>query len=255
MARLEEPEKPENHERWLITYADMITLLMVFFIVLYASSIVDSNKFQSLAASLQQAFNVDVLQGFDLETTSADPAAAEALVAALKQDVESLRSELDALRGPALSRGDIAVEVNREGILISIYGNLLFDSGKATINYEALDVLQRVARAIATKPYPMRVEGHTDNIPIDTQVYPSNWELSTARATAVVRYLIDSGISPQRVQAVGYGETRPLNGNLNRDQRARNRRVDIQLIYLPSLQALSDADIGRITAGRAAGAQ
>ena len=255
MARLEEPEKPENHERWLITYADMITLLMVFFIVLYASSIVDSNKFQSLAASLQQAFNVDVLEGFDLETTSADPAAAEALVAALKQDVESLRSELDALRGPGLSRGDIAVEVNREGILISIYGNLLFDSGKATINYEALDVLQRVARAIATKPYPMRVEGHTDNIPIDTQVYPSNWELSTARATAVVRYLIDSGISPQRVQAVGYGETRPLNGNLNREQRGRNRRVDIQLIYLSSLQALGDGDIRRITAGGAAGAQ
>lgn len=236
MARLEEPEKPENHERWLITYADMITLLMVFFIVLYASSIVDSNKFKSLASSLQQAFNVDVLEGFDLETTSADPAAAEALVSALKQDVESLQGELDALRGPGLSRGDIAVEVNREGILISIYGNLLFDSGKASINYEALDVLQHVARVIATKPYPIRVEGHTDNIPIETQLYPSNWELSTARATAVVRYLIDSGISPLRVQAVGYGETRPLTENLNRDQRARNRRVDIQLIYLPSLQ-------------------
>ena len=252
MARIEEPEKPANHERWLITYADMITLLMVFFVVLYASSAVDTNKFKSLATSLQQAFNVDVLKGFDLDTRTTDPATAESLVVTLQRDLEAIDRELEGLRGSGLSRGDVAVEVNREGIVISIYGNLLFDSGKATINYGALDVLRRIARIIGSSLYPIRVEGHTDNIPIVTELYPSNWELSSARATAVVRYLIDSGVNPQRAQAVGYGDTRPLNENADREQRARNRRVDIQLLYLESLHPLSDADIRRVTSGQSA---
>ncbi|MBI2885954.1 MAG: OmpA family protein [Chloroflexi bacterium] len=243
--RAKEQEKPENHERWLITYADMITLLMVFFIVLYASSVTDRAKFDSLATALQQAFNVDVLKGIDPAPTAPDPGSSGALAQLLARDLERLQQVIDPLRGAAPSVGGMETELNREGILISLYGNLLFDSGKATLKDEALGVLTQLSRTLAPLPNTVRVEGHTDSIPIQSAMYPSNWELSAARATAVVRYFAVAGINPQRMQATGYGETRPRNPNDTREQRARNRRVDIQLSY-PEAQRLTSADLRQI---------
>lgn len=253
--RAREVEQAENHERWLITYADMITLLMVFFIVLYAGSVADSAKFKDLSVSLQQAFNVDVLKASDSLAQTPNRAGSDNLVQAVRSDLEFVTREMDSLRAPGLATGGLEVEANQEGILISLHGNLLFDSGKATLKDEAIPTLARLTAVLRRLPYPIRVEGHTDNVAIQTSLYPSNWELSAARATAVVRHLVDGGISAQRLQAAGFGETRPRGDNTTREQRARNRRVDIQILYAGAAQRLTDADLQRIQAARAEGLQ
>lgn len=251
--RAPEVEKAESHERWLITYADMITLLMVFFIVLYAGSVTDTAKFKDLSVSLQQAFNVDVLKGSDALAQTPNRAGRDSLVEAIRSDLEFVTREMDSLRAPGFATGGLDVEANHEGMLISLYGNLLFDSGKATLKDEAAPTLSRLITVLRRLPHSVRVEGHTDNVPIQTVLYPSNWELSTARATAVVRHFVDAGLNPQRLQAAGYGETRPRGDNTTRDQRARSRRVDIQILYPGAAQRLTDADLQRLQAARAEG--
>ncbi len=239
--RVEEPEKPANHERWLITYADMVTLLMALFIVLYAVSVADQTKFDKLAESLSQAFGVEVLEGNDPDYAVPN-ISGSALFEDIRRDLNSLQDRLDALQAVGPGSGGVSAKRNREGILISLYGNFLFDSGKATVNDEALSVLEAVVAEI-DPDHPIRVEGHTDNIPIDTVLYPSNWELSSARATSVVRSLIELGVKPERLQAAGYGENRPVVDNDSRDNRARNRRVDLQITYPTTLDALTDGSV------------
>jgi chemotaxis protein MotB len=174
--------------------------------------------------------------------------AGSSLVERIRNEFQQVQSEIDALRGSGPTTGSVAVEVNREGILISMYGNFLFDPGKASLNDDALVALDKIAALLLGSSNAIRVEGHTDNIAPDSVLYPSNWELSSARATSVVRHLIKDGIDPARLQAVGYGETRPLNANRTREDRARNRRVDIQIIY-PQAINLSDADISSLQRG------
>ena len=246
-APLELEQQSESHDRWLITYADMITLLMVLFVVLYAGSVADAHKFTMLAAGLQQAFNPNVLQSRSVIASTGETQSSGPLLAAMLQDLQQLRTEVDSITGRGPSGGGVEMSANREGIVISLYGNLLFDSGKATINDDSVEVLRRVARILSSLPNPLRVEGHTDNILIDTALYPSNWELSTARGAAVVRHVLAMGISPARMQVVGYGDTHPLNPNDTREQRARNRRVDIQIIY-PGATALTLEDLRSLQA-------
>ena len=146
--------------------------------------------------------------------------------------------------------GGVSVHQSREGITISIWGNILFDSGKASIKTGSSHMLESLASTLVRIPNDIRIEGHTDNIPINTPLYPSNWELSTTRATSVARYLASLEVNEKRMGAVGYGEFRPIVDNDSREHRARNRRVDILVIYpeapslIPDLKELGEASVG-----------
>lgn len=242
-----------NHERWLITYADLITLLMVFFVVMFAMSRADVAKFAKLQASLQRAFNVEVLRGEvptalngengTLSPTSAiqDSLTTQSVVAPdtrLIATMEQLRQALLQVPLPEQSRGSVQVGTARDGVAISLAGNALFDSGKAELKPEGLALLDALAERVRELPNQIRIEGHTDNTPIATPLYPSNWELSSARATTVARYLAErGGISPGRLIAAGYGEHRPVASNETREGRARNRRVDVIVVSTPAQPA------------------
>jgi chemotaxis protein MotB len=265
MARKKHHEEAHvNHERWLITYADMLTLLMVLFIVLFSMSTTDAKKFFALKASLQQAFNVDVLRGDESKTLSGDagsafvsqmmnqPLTKEVIAMTgrntpdphLVQSLSELRSAAEQIPVPSESSGHVEVGASREGIVISLSGNLLFDSGKSDLKPQGLVLLDTLAERLKKMSNEIRIEGHTDNVPIATPLYPSNWELSSSRAITVGRYLTEhNGIAPARLVAAGYGEYRPVVTNDTREGRARNRRVDIVVLF-PQLQspAASAAD-------------
>ena len=226
----------ENAERWLLTYADLITLLMVFFVVLYSMSSADSTKWKQISAALQQAFNVDVLQGQSATSIDSSAAAPAPPIDNLINDSEvpqvtRLQNKIQAVLDGASQAPDVTVGVDREGVVIRLSGSYLFDSGRAELKPNSLAVLDAVAAEIRPLANDVRVDGHTDSTPIDSPRYPTNWELSTARALAVTRYFSESdGIRADRLMAAGFGEFRPLVPNDSREHRAQNRRVEIHLL-------------------------
>jgi len=226
-ARHQEHEH-ENHERWLITYADLITLLLVFFVVMYSISRADLEKFQRVSSSLRAAFNLDVLEG---------AAPARRIATPLEQDPRfaaylGVRAEMMALLTRlGLDRESAEVELTYEGIVIHLSDALLFPPGQAQLRPEAARVLDGIAAILAALPNQVRVEGHTDNVPPPAGAYPDNWELSVMRAVSAVRYLTDvSGLPPERLSAVGHGQYRPRADNSTLEGRRKNRRVDIVIV-------------------------
>lgn len=218
----------ENLERWLITYADLITLLLIFFVVMYAISRADLAKFQQVASSIRAAFNLDVLQ--------AAPSG-PAVVTPLEQDPRfsaylSVRAQVGSLfTRLGLDRHGAEVELTTEGIVIHLSDAVLFPPGQAELRPEAQRVLDGIAAIVEPLPNPIRVEGHTDNTPPPPGSYPDNWELSAMRAINTVRYLtIVAGLPPQRLSAAGYGEYRPRASNDTLEGRRKNRRVDIVIV-------------------------
>jgi chemotaxis protein MotB len=256
--RRAEAEGHGSQERWLLTYADLITLLMVFFVVMYSMSRADVSKFARLQAAMQRAFRVEVLKGStptslqgedgssDIRGTIQDTreyAANAALSPKLITTLEELRIALLQVPQPTFSSGGVQVGTARDGIVISLSGNVLFDSGKADLRPSGLPLLEAFAARTRSIPNEIRIEGHTDNIAIQTSLYPSNWELSSARATTVARYLSEHGRIPaSRLIAAGYGEHRPAASNSEREGRARNRRVDLVI--------LSESAVGEPVADR-----
>ncbi len=225
--RLQKADKGHaNSERWLLTYADLITLLLAFFVVMYSMSKVETQRFVDLAGSMQRAFNIPVLKGSDEAVSVGEQGATR-----ISTDFERISSEMAALTKQMGIAQNVEVTMSREGIIIRVSGNLLFDSGRADLKDDALPVLAAITKRVRSMPNELRVEGHTDDIPINTPFYPSNWELSSARALAVTRYLVDNGISPRRLGSIGFGEYRPVVPNDTRDNRAKNRRVDIVIAY------------------------
>ena len=240
-----------NHERWLVSYADMITLLMVLFVVLFAMGRTDKDKMEALRNSLQRAFAVEVLQGAEpssLKGSSGSAIIPPVVPSAITQEViamtngsanpqmaaalHEVREALIQVPVPSDTSGRVEVGASREGIVISLAGNLLFDSGKSDLKPRGMTLLDTLSERLRTMPNEIRVEGHTDNIPIATPLYPSNWELSSARATTVSRYFAEhSEIAPNRLSAAGYGEFRPVAPNDSREGRARNRRVDLVVLF------------------------
>jgi chemotaxis protein MotB len=223
-------------ERWLITYADMITLLLALFITLYALSDTNMRKFVAFAQSLAAAFNTDVFAGQRAFTvtsgqeTAPDVAefdAGSGIVSDFRT-IEATITDYVIERGLA---GQVTVVPVDEGIAIRISSSLLFQRGRATLAPEAVDVVDRVAAVLAPLPNAVRVEGHTDDVPPEGTQYRDNWHLSVARALAVLERLAGDGISPARLAAAGYGEFRPIASNADEVGRARNRRVDILVLY------------------------
>jgi chemotaxis protein MotB len=226
----------ENAERWLLTYADLITLLMVFFVVLYSMSQADSDKFKRVSAALQQAFNIDVLKGQAATSIGDAPSAPILPVENLINDsqvpqVARLQSKIQAVLDGGGQAPEVSVTVDKEGVVIRLSGSYLFDSGRAELKPNSFAILDAISSELRLQPNDIRIDGHTDSTPIDSPRYPTNWELSVARALALTRYLTETdGLPAGRLIAAGYGEFRPLASNDTREGRAMNRRVEIHLL-------------------------
>ncbi len=251
MARRKFVEDSEDTGRWLLTYSDLITLLLAFFVVMYSMSRIDSKKFGKMSEHLQGAFHSEEDRG-QASAGESDLGSGVLKVGRLKTVAQHLRSSLGTSKdqvsmggqGVPITRADsvagqsgfsatepISMEINERGLVIHVVESALFESGQATLKPEALAVLDKIAKEIMNLPNQVRVEGHTDDRPITTTRFPSNWELSSARATAVVRYLIEKHeFSPERLSALGFGEYRPLAPNTSDENRAKNRRVDIVVL-------------------------
>ena len=253
MSKRKVAEAGGSKERWLLTYADLITLLVCFFIMMYSFAQTDLEKFKSLSLSMQQAFGGgSVIQEGGKPVSLAIPGEGgtetmgipgEGGAETVKLDKAALYNKMDQqIEEVAAEMGlgdSVSVQRTDEGILVRIEGNVAFTSSKADLRPEALAILDEVAKTVATTPNEIRVGGHTDNVPICTEQFPSNWELSTARAVAVARYLVEHGqVAPERVYAAGYGEYRPIASNDTIEQRAHNRRAEILIIY-PDASALN----------------
>lgn len=235
-------EGHDNAERWLLTYADLITLLMVFFVVLYSMSSADSSKWKQISAALEQAFNVDVLRGqsgASIDDTSGPPPPPidnlisdqqVPQVARLQSAIQSVLN--NATKDGGLQTPEVTVGTDREGVVIRLSGSYLFDSGRAELKPNSFALLDAIADQLKLEQNDIRIDGHTDSTPlIGSALYPTNWELSTARALAVTRYLTETdNVLPTRMEAAGFGEFRPIVSNDTREHRAMNRRVEIHLL-------------------------
>lgn len=237
--RKEAAEHEASSERWLLTYSDMITLLMVFFIVMYSMANTDLKKFAQVAESMQQGFSsMGIGRGtsslMGTKSGGGNSAAGNFLknLPPMQRDYVSVSSELSAFVAQAGLEGQVSVNMNLEGIIISLSNTLVFESGGADLRPEAKQTLHEIASILRTTNNSIRIEGHTDNVPTNNPLYPSNWELSVARAVTIVRYLTEEeGIKPERFAAAGYAEYRPIVSNDTRANRALNRRADIVIIY------------------------
>jgi chemotaxis protein MotB len=251
-------EEHENSERWLLTYADMITLLMVLFIVLFAIGAVDAKKFAKLHDGLAQSFGEStildggsgLLDGSAVQAPAPDDSRAgeqalqrqrQAMLAAQKQVDKAIKeaqamTKLKASFTAALAKQGLAgavkfQEIDKRGLVVNIVTDrVLFDPGEAALRPQGSKVLDTIAPVLKGLPNALVVEGHTDNQPINDARFASNWELSTQRATAVLRYLLLRGIDPSKVAAAGYADQRPLESADSTASRARNRRVAIVIL-------------------------
>jgi chemotaxis protein MotB len=248
-----------NHDRWLVSYADFITLLFAFFVVLYSSAQVDQRKVGRLAVAIQVAFQqlgvfpaagvpiqlpanpelplqavtvIEANQQIELRRTplaaddNADPDSSEN-----DTDLTLLQSELQQALQQEIAAHAVALHRETDGLVISLREFGFFDSGSVTIKSAALPALDRIASLLAIRTCRLRIEGHTDNVPIHTSQISSNWELSTARATELVRLLIQRyRFSPERLSAAGYAEYHPIASNATEQGRAQNRRVDLVIL-------------------------
>lgn len=229
-------EEPENQERWLLTYADLITLLLGLFVILYAMSQIDKSKYQDFASALTQRFgNKMIMAGhrgitFD-PSTKLGRAQAPLYSFSREARKQRLSNQLSMLLQKQINAGSLQVRETSDGISINLLEFLMFESGKADIKPAAFPTLDTLTVFLSTVPYNIRVEGHTDNVPINTAQFPSNWQLSVTRAMNTGYYILQKGIIPQtRMSIAGYSEYRPVATNDNYEGRAQNRRVEIVIL-------------------------
>jgi chemotaxis protein MotB len=243
----------ENEERWLLTYSDMITLLMALFMVLFSISSVNTSKYTELQKSLQDAFSGKILSGGKSIVNSGSdgkspsdqaspaivpikPQVGQTSTASQKakddKEFKRIKAQIDEYaRKHGLSK-QLQTSIARRGLVVRLLTDrVVFDPGQATLKPAAVPVLTGVAHALGIdKTHPIMVEGHTDNVPISGSQFPSNWELSTARASVVVRFLIGTGIDKYRLGAAGYANLYPVASNSTDIGRSKNRRVEIVLL-------------------------
>jgi chemotaxis protein MotB len=216
----------ENLERWLLTYADLITLLLAFFIIMYSMSRIDKDKYREVMGALQTVLHGTGPLSLPPGSRFADDTAGNSDFKL--GDLGVLRREIEIKLQKLGLTNNITATLDRRGLVIRVSESTFFDLGSADLRPEAMDVLDLIAGFLLRIPNHIRIEGHTDNLPITTSKYPSNWELSVNRATICVRYFITKhGFPPDRISALGYGEYRPIASNDTPDTRVKNRRVDI----------------------------
>lgn len=249
MARKRYEEEPESQERWLVSYADFITLLFAFFVVMYAVSSVNDGKVKVASNALTTAFG---------RLPAATPPVHDRLAPELpllprqsiyrsrlndnairreKEQLTTIARDLLTALAPLASQGKVKVTQGARGITVEINASVLFAPGDAKLSAQSNEALAAVAQVLKDDLHAIQVEGHTDNAPIRNALYPSNWELSSVRASSVVRLFIDNGVAPVRLTAIGHGANRPVESNDTPEGRLRNRRVQLMIMSnLPDVQ-------------------
>ncbi|OOM81026.1 motility protein B [Clostridium puniceum] len=228
-------KEKDNTERWMLSYLDFITLLMIFFLMMYAISNVDNKKADALAHSLKIGFNSgngeNVVAVSDSSNTPAivDEETLKALTEAEK--LADIKKKVDELVENSELKGSVTTSIQERGLLISFNDSVLFNSGDDAVKSDWHNKLVSISKVLNGIDNYIRVEGHTDNVAINTEHFHSNWQLSSDRASNVVEFLISQGnIKAERLSAVGYGEYRPVKGNDTEEGRSANRRVDILIL-------------------------
>jgi chemotaxis protein MotB len=239
-------DEHENHERWLVSYADFITLLFAFFVVMYALSSINEGKYRVMSDSISSAFRsipglsqsaqVGVNPGTGQPISIAIPAKrlppnakTDPTQVAKRERLKNVAKDLNKALAPLVAEGKVTVTEGALGITVDINASVLFASGDARLDLGAVRALAAVAQILVATDFPIIVEGHTDNTPINTPQFPSNWELSGMRASSVVRLFIETGVDGKRLTATGYADQRPLADNATPEGRQRNRRVAITI--------------------------
>jgi chemotaxis protein MotB len=243
-------EEHENHERWLVSYADFITLLFAFFVVMYAISSINEGKYRVMSDSIVDAFKntptsekvvyiaAPMAQTSESGKIQMQPVPVRAqpdLVG--KEEAEARRKQMKSVAGdllgvmePLVKNGQVKVTESNRGISIEINASLLFEPARAELNASTVSVLKAVAQVLAKDNHQIQIEGHTDNLPIASPVFPSNWELSSARASSVTRLFVENGVAPARIVVIGYADNHPVESNNTPEGRARNRRVTVMIL-------------------------
>jgi chemotaxis protein MotB len=242
-------ESHENHERWLVSYADFITLLFAFFVVMFATSQTDKAKAQAVADSVKKALEgesfkamVTVILGGTIDnkgqgnaqkngpggqhTVVKSEPSPKGQIAELLPSLQLLSKELEQ----EVKSGKLSISMGARGLSISFTQAALFPSGQDDINPDFYPTIEKIADAIKRVPNPVRTEGHTDSVPIHNSRFRSNWELSAARSIALVQLLIQMGVPRDRLSIAGYADTTPIDSNETEEGRQKNRRVDIIIL-------------------------
>lgn len=225
---------------WMATFADLVTLLMCFFVLMFAMSTIQEETFKELVQSLKSALGVQEVpetgtrEGLIMPSQppedpkkEKDDNAMDEIGGMVQKEVKEIVSDVKELVMFNKLGGNVKVEENDDGAVITISDVLLFQPGEAKMNKNGLPVMGKIAKVLKQFSYPIKIVGHTDNIPISTQHFPSNWELSAVRASEVVRFLITQGINPVLLSAEGHAEFSPIANNKTLKGRARNRRVEV----------------------------
>jgi chemotaxis protein MotB len=232
--RRQSSDESHQHDRWLVSYADFITLLFAFFVVMYAISQVNEGKYRLLSDALLQAFKPDAAPPKD---PSAPPrGSAPGDIGGRGPDgqadagMQAIARDLINALDPLVKGGQVRVTESGLGVAVEINSSALFAPAEAELEQAAVAALESIANVLAPLPNDIQVEGHTDNTPISNPRFPSNWELSSARASRVVRLFIDRGVASVRMVAVGYAETRNISPNTTPEGRAQNRRITVMIL-------------------------
>lgn len=246
MAKKKKHEEHENHDRWLVSYADFITLLFAFFVVMYSISSVNEGKYRVLSESMVSAFkdvprssqpipighpatspypSPSVITKHSLPVRKGDPRFAQKAAR-----MRRIAADIRGLLSPLVTAGQVSVTETPQGVAVRINASVLFLPGEAALTGAPRQTLRALAGVLAQIENAVRVEGYSDDLPIRTPLFPSNWELSAARASSVVRLFIEEKVTPERLVAMGYGETRPLADNSTAAGRAKNRRVNVLIL-------------------------
>ncbi len=246
MARKKIHEEHENLERWMVSYADFITLLFAFFVVMYSISSVNEGKYRVMSDALVSAFkeppttekliemqtrNPEMMTGTGqpIGKSVQQPGGAADRAKAAESMKKVAKNVLQAMQ-PLIQNGKVRVTQSPRGITVEINASVLFKSGEAVLQQQSTEALAAVAQVLGQVDNPIQVEGHTDNIPINSPNFPSNWELSSSRAGSVVRLFTERGVPAARMVAIGYADNRPVDTNATLDGRSRNRRVNVLIL-------------------------
>ena len=246
--RRKRPPEHVSHERWLVSYADFITLLFAFFVVMFATAQVDKKKISQFAVAVHSAFETfghsDAKPVVRIEPTMSGsaqnleqiapsiplPNAAQE-DAAQREDMATLKKELEAALQSQIERSEVAIRSDSEGVVISLREMGFYESGSPEIKLKSEPSVARIAEILKSRGNYVRIEGHTDNVPIHNRQYSSNWQLSSARATEMIEFFITRyGVEPARLSAGGYAEFHPAASNTTPEGRSKNRRVDIVVL-------------------------
>lgn len=245
MRRKRQKHEEQNLDRWLVSYADFITLLFAFFVVMYSMSSINEGKYRVLSDTMVAAFKTPPKSQEPIQIGKERKAIVkERVIVEENEQIKILKDEkftedknmvgiankVESILKPLVDQGLVTVNHNKLWVEVELNNSLLFDIGSADLEDESIEVIRKLGKVIAPLPNQIDVEGHTDNVPIKNEIYPTNWELSASRSASLVRALARMGVKPSRLTAIGFGEFRPKASNKTYQGRQTNRRVAVIIL-------------------------